>query len=226
MNRRHFCCITRRKVVFKVRSQLIQGGKFFSKLDLSQAYQQLPLDPDSKMFTIINTHKGLFQFNRLPLGILTAPSIFQCLIENILQGLPYICVHIDNILVSGNSEADHMQKLEQVLSRLQSDGTTLKRSKCTFATTSVEYLGHIIGSTGLHPSPAKVQAIQKGPASTNIIELRAFLGLIIYFTNFCQTYHLHCLHFIYCYVKLPSGIGLRANKLLLTKLKTYNQLRC
>ena len=80
----------------------------FSKLDLSQPYQQLPLDPDSKKFTTINTHKGLFQFDRLPFGISTAPSIFQHLMEN-LQGLPNVCVYIDDILVSGVSEADHMQ---------------------------------------------------------------------------------------------------------------------
>ena len=162
----------------------LQGGKLFSKLDLSQAYQQLPLDPDSKKFTTINTHKGLFQFERLPFGISTAPSIFQHLMENLLQGLPNVCVYIDDILVSGISEADHMQKLEQVLSRLSSAGITLKRSKCTFATTSVEYLGHIIDSTGLHPSPAKVQAIQKAPAPTNITELRAFLGLVNYYHKF------------------------------------------
>ena len=118
----------------------LQGGKLFSKLvtvdmlDLSQVYQQLLLDPDSKKFTTINTHKGLFQFSCLPFGISTAPSIFQLLMENLLQGLPNVCVYIDDILVSGIiSEADHMQKLEQVLSRLQSAGITQKRSKCTFA---------------------------------------------------------------------------------------------
>ena len=161
----------------------LQGGKLFSKLDLSQAYQQLPLDSNSKKFTTINTHKGLFQFERLPFGISTA-SIFQRLMENLIQGLPNVCVYIDDILVSGISEADHMQKLEQVLSRLSSAGITLKRSKYTFATTSVEYLGRIIDSTGLHPSPAKVQAIQKAPAPTNITELRAFLGLVNYYHKF------------------------------------------
>ena len=87
----------------------LQGGKLFSKLDLSQAYQQLPLDSDSKKFTTINTHKGLFQFEHLPFGISTAPSIFQHLMENLLQGLPNVCVYIDDILVYGISEADHMQ---------------------------------------------------------------------------------------------------------------------
>ena len=48
----------------------------------------------------------------------------------------------------------------------------------------MEYLGHIIDSTGLHPSPAKVHAIQKGPAPTNITELRAFLGFVNYYQKF------------------------------------------
>ena len=74
-----------------------------------------------------------------------------------------------------------MQKLEQVLPHLQSAGITLQQFKCTFATTSVEYLGHIIDSTGLHPSPTKVQAIQKAPAPTNIT---AFLGLVNYYHKF------------------------------------------
>ena len=74
----------------------LQGGKLFSKLDLSRAYQQFPLDPDSKKFTTINTHKGLFQFERLPFWISTA-SIFQRLMKNLLHGLPNVCVCIDDI---------------------------------------------------------------------------------------------------------------------------------
>ena len=87
----------------------------FSKLDLSQVYQPLPLPSDSQKFTTISTHRGLFQFKHLPFGISTAPSIFQCRMENLLHGLPNVCVYIDDILVSGISEADHMQKVKQVL---------------------------------------------------------------------------------------------------------------
>ena len=123
-----------------------------TKLDLSQAYQQLPLYSDSK-FTTINTHKGLFQYEHLPFGISTAPSIFQQVIKSLLGDLPNVRVYIDDILISGKTEADHLRNLELVLSQLSSAGITLKCSKCIFATTSVEYLGHIIDNKGLHPSP-------------------------------------------------------------------------
>ena len=54
----------------------LSGGKIFTKLDLSHAYQQIPLEEDSKQFTIINTTKGLFRFEHLPFGISAAPAIF------------------------------------------------------------------------------------------------------------------------------------------------------
>ena len=67
----------------------LTGGKQFSKLDLSHAYSQLPLDNKSKEYATVNTHRGLFRYNRLPYGISSAPAIFQRTMENILQVLPY-----------------------------------------------------------------------------------------------------------------------------------------
>ncbi|CAB3981663.1 Hypothetical predicted protein [Paramuricea clavata] len=65
---------------------------------MSQAYQQLRLDEESKKYTTINTHKGLYQYNRLPFGISSAPGIFQRTLENSLQGIPSVIVRVDDIL--------------------------------------------------------------------------------------------------------------------------------
>ena len=62
------------------------GGQYFTKLDLTQAYQQLPLDEDSRSILVVNTPKGLFQYTRLPYGVSTAPAIFQAIMDQILQG--------------------------------------------------------------------------------------------------------------------------------------------
>ena len=69
----------------------LSGGKTFSKLDLSHAYLQVPLDEQSQKYVTINTHKGLFRYKRLPFGIASAPSIFQRVMENLLQGIPRVC---------------------------------------------------------------------------------------------------------------------------------------
>ena len=54
----------------------LAGGKVFTKLDMSQAYQQLKLDETSRPYEVINTHKGLFRYTYLPYGISSAPGIF------------------------------------------------------------------------------------------------------------------------------------------------------
>ena len=162
----------------------LSGGTVFSKLDLSHAYLQLPLDDASKPYTTISTHKGLFQYERLPFGIASAPSIFQRTMESLLSGLPNVCVYIDDILVSGTTEEDHLHNLDSVLTRLESAGLTLKKSKCTFRASSVEYLGHVIDAQGLHPATSKIKAISQAPAPSNATELKSFLGLLNYYHKF------------------------------------------
>ena len=71
----------------------LSGGQRFTKLDLSHAYLQIPLDMPSRRLVTINTHKGLFKYTRLPFGIASAPSIFQQTMENLLQGIPQVCVY-------------------------------------------------------------------------------------------------------------------------------------
>ena len=116
----------------------LSGDKTFSKLDLANAYQQIPLESQSKQLVTINTHKGLYCYNRLPFGISAAPSIFQRIMENVLQGIPNTCIYLDDILVTGETQESHLANLEAVLSKLQSAGLRLKHSKCTFMMSSVE----------------------------------------------------------------------------------------
>ena len=99
----------------------LSGGKSFTKLDLSQAYLQVPLDENSKKLLVINTHKGLFRYTRLPFGVASAPGIFQLLMENVLQGIPKVVVYINDILVTGATDEEHIQTLLQVFERLERD---------------------------------------------------------------------------------------------------------
>ena len=98
-------------------------GKKLNKLNTSLAYQQLLLDNCSKQFTTFNTHKGLFQYNRLLYGMSFAAGIFQRNTENI----PYATVRVDDMLVSGAKDEDHFSKLEDVLISLERAGLRLKK---------------------------------------------------------------------------------------------------
>ena len=98
-----------------------------------------------------------------------------------MQGLPNVIVYIDDILVTGSNEKEHLYNLHRVLEHLAAAGVTLKKSKCIFAVSSVEYLGHIIDKEGLHPSPEKLPAIQEAPQPR---ELNSFFGLLNYYSKF------------------------------------------
>ena len=162
----------------------LAGGTAFTKLDLAHAYQQIPLDEDSKMFVVINTQKGLFRYNRLLFGVALVPGIFQRTIEGILRGILHVCVYIDDILVTGKSEEEHLQTVDEVLLRLEAAGPRLKWDKCTFMLPSVEYLGHTLSAEGLQPTMEKVRAIVEAPTPQNVSQLRSFLGLVNYYGKF------------------------------------------
>ena len=160
----------------------VSRGKSFSKLDLAHAYQQLVLDEESKKYTTINTEKGLYQYNRLPFGVSAAPAIRT--MENILQGLPKVCVYIDDILVTGQTEAEHLQNLHKVLTRIEEAGVHLKRDKCKFLMESVEFLGHVISAEGVLPNKKKVEAVLAAPTPKDVSQVRSFLGLMNYYRKF------------------------------------------
>ena len=160
------------------------GGQKFSKLDLSDAYNQLKLDPESQKYLVINTHKGLFRFCRLPFGVSSAPAIFQRVMNYVLADLKGITVFFDDVLVTGSSDGEHLQNLSAVFQRLKQHGLRLKKNKCSFFQSSVKYLGHIIDKDGIRPSNDKVKAIQEMPIPRDQAELRSFLGLVTYFSQF------------------------------------------
>ena len=160
---------------------LLAGGKPFTKMDLSHTYQLVKLDLQSQLYTTINTHKGLGRGLKI---INSTPSIFQCLMENLLQGLPQVSVYIDDILITGHIESEHVANVEKVLERLSLAGMKLRQEKSIFMAPEVQYLGHKITKQGIEPTEEKVEAIVQSPHPTNISELKAFIGLINYYGKF------------------------------------------
>lgn len=161
----------------------LHGGEEFSKLDLSRAYNQLELD-DSKNLTCINTHKGLFRYNRLVFGLCNAPFIFQQTMENLIGDIEGTCIFLDDILVTGENRQIHIDRLEKVLQRLEEAGLRLKQDKCELFKESVEYLGFIIDKNGLRKSQQKVEAILNCKSPKTVSELKSFLGMVNYYRCF------------------------------------------
>ena len=158
---------------------VLVGGQKFSKLDLSDAYNQLELDSESQKYLVINMHKGLFKFLRLPFGVSSAPAIFQRVMNKVLKNLKKTTKFFDDILVTGSNDEENLRNLCEVLKRIRDHCLCLKEDKC-----SVQYLGHVINKDGIRPSEEKIKAIQDILIPTNQAELHSFLGMVTYFSQF------------------------------------------
>ncbi len=101
--------------------------------------------------------------------------------EGLLQGIPGITIYLDDFLIIGRDNQEHLHTLSEVLKRLKDGGLRLKREKCAFMQREAVFLGHRVDSTGLHPLSNKVEALQKAPAPRNVTELKAYLGLLNYY---------------------------------------------
>ena len=161
----------------------LTGGVCFSKLDLTAAYQQMPLDEEPAKLVVVNTHQGLYQYTRLSFGVASAPAVFQRAMDTILRGIPQVICFLDDILVTGHSVEEHHKHLEEVLLRLQEHGVRLKKEKFRFCVESVEYLGLRIDAKEVHTTDRKVQTIIQTPSPKNISKLRSFLGMISYYAS-------------------------------------------
>lgn len=165
----------------------LNGAQYFSKIDLSRAYNQVELD-DSKKYTVINTHRGLFQYNRLVYGLSSSVGIFQRIMTNLLGNLPNVQVFLDDVIISGKNKSEHLHALEQVLQRLSESGLKLKQEKCVFLVDEVTYLGYVVSKEGVKADKSKIKAISKLEAPNNISELRSFIGMVNFFSKFIKNF--------------------------------------
>ncbi|CAG2226134.1 unnamed protein product [Mytilus edulis] len=199
----------------------LSGGQAFSKLDLSQAYQQIVLDEESRKYVTINTHKGLYQYNRLPFGVSSAPGIFQRTMENLLQGIPRVVVRVDDILITGSSKSEHLNNLETVLGKIQESGMRLNKDKCVFLAPEVVYLGHRIDQYGIYPVESKVKAITEAPEPKNVTELKSYLGMLNYYNRFLPDLSSKLAPLHELLKRKNNGNGTNHNKRLLNYQKLY-----
>jgi len=125
-----------------------------------------------------------------PFGLTNALATFRCVMNQILQ--PFlgksVLVFLDDILIYRPTMAAHCQPLQLVLQTLQDHEFYLKYSKCSFAQTQLEYLGHIISSKGVATDPSKIADMLHWPTPTNFTELRGFLGLTRHYRRFVKGY--------------------------------------
>nr|XP_039270990.1 uncharacterized protein K02A2.6-like [Styela clava] len=200
----------------------LAGGQKFSKIDLKQAYLQMEVEEESKELLTVNTHKGLYRFNRLPFGIASAPAIWQRTIEQILNGVPRSKCILDDMLTTGIITLNIWTILKNNLMRLQQYNLKVNKSKTEFFKNSVEFCGYKVDCNGLHKTDAKIKAIRDAPRPENVSQVRSFIGMVNYYQRFIPNlssvlYPLNCLLRANCrwkWTKYCEKAFLEAKKLM------------
>ena len=166
---------------------VVGDNKVFSKLDLENAYLQVPINDDENLL-VISTQQGLYRFKRLPYGLASAPGIFQRYISQLLNKFDDVVMYLDDILVVSKNIEDHKLRLKQVLEVLQKANVKLNEKKCDLFKTSLDFLGFVLSEKGFSPSPDKIKAILEAPEPTNLNELKSFIGLVTYYNRFVPNF--------------------------------------
>lgn len=162
----------------------MKGAKYFTKLDASSGFWQIPLDEYSSRLCTFATPFGRYRFLRLPFGIKSAPEVFQKIIHRYFGNIEGVVSYEDDLCIWSTSKEEHLKRLKEVFRRARECGLKFNKSKCELAKTEMRYLGHILSEDGIQADPSKILAIKNMPRPENKHDLMRFLGMVTYLTKF------------------------------------------
>ena len=123
---------------------------------------------------------------KVPFGLPQAPAYFQELMTGILKDFPFAIAYLDDIIIFSKTPQKHLSHIHMVVKKVKSANLSMKKSKCSFFSKEIQYLGHILSATGIQPLPPKTHAIQNMKPPTTPKQVRAFLGLVRYYKKFIK----------------------------------------
>uniref|UniRef100_A0A0N5CC24 RNA-directed DNA polymerase n=1 Tax=Strongyloides papillosus TaxID=174720 RepID=A0A0N5CC24_STREA len=164
------------------------GKRFYTSFDLKAGFHQIPLDENSRQIAAFITHKGIFQYKVMPMGLTGSPDKFQEIMDEVLEGIPDCYVYLDDILTCSNDENSHLNSIDDILGRIIKFEMKISLAKCQFGQTHVKYLGFHLDESGIHANPEKVKSIKDKPIPRTAKELKCFLGAISYFRKHIKNF--------------------------------------
>ncbi|XP_070188629.1 uncharacterized protein [Littorina saxatilis] len=165
-------------------------AKFFSKIDLSKGYWQIPVYPPDKEKLAFIVPQGQFTWTKMPFGLQNAVAVFSRMMRKLLKPLNRNDVYnfMDDILVATQDWKTHLQALCAVFHRLEEAGLTARPTKCVIGFSELDYLGHHVGHGLMWPEAAKVEKIQAARRPETKKDVRAFLGLVGFYRRYVPNF--------------------------------------
>lgn len=168
----------------------LAGARIFTVMDLASGFWQIPVAESDVEKLAFVTPIGTYEPLRMPYGYVGAPPIFQAAISESLDPLlyAYVLVYIDDIIVYSNSFSDHLKHLSSCLSLLQKHNWHVKLSKCQFASSSVNYLGHKVSAGVISPIDKNIEKLLAMKRPETAADIVSFLATINYYRKFIKGY--------------------------------------
>ncbi|XP_055619507.1 uncharacterized protein K02A2.6-like [Toxorhynchites rutilus septentrionalis] len=166
----------------------LHGAKYFSELDLSNAFYHLELSKESRDLTTFLAEDGMYRFTRLMFGVNCAPEVFQREMSRILKDADNIIVYIDDILIFAQTLEELRRSVANVLKILRKNNLTLNIEKCEFDRTKIKFLGHELDAEGFYIDKEKIIGVRNFREPITLSELRSFLGLASFIGPYIQNY--------------------------------------
>ena len=168
----------------------LEGSILFSTLDITSAYNQIPVREEDIPKTAFVTRNGLYEFTTMPFGLTGASATFQRLMEIALSGLQWSAclIYLDDVIIFSQTFDKHLERIRLVLDRIAEAGLKLKPRKCHLFAKEVTFLGHKLSSHGVLPNPDNVQKLLDWPVPRTVTEVRGFLGLGNYYRRFVRNF--------------------------------------
>jgi predicted aspartyl protease/transposase InsO family protein len=169
---------------------VLNGSAWFSTLDLRCGFWQVAQDERDADKTTFVTRRGSFRFRVLSFGLQGSPSLFQRVMDLVLAGLTWDCclVYIDDIVIFSRTQAEHIDRLEQVLRRLKEHNLKLKPDKCQFLQQSVSFLDYVVSGKGISLDERKTRTILQLQRPKNLKELRSYIGCFSFYRKFISSF--------------------------------------
>lgn len=156
-------------------------GKFFTSLDLAEAYHHIEVHPDDRPLLIFVANKKYYHFNRMPFGYRNASHHFNAAMDNILgPASKYAIWYLDDILIFSETREEHTRHVAEVLRLLATAGARIRPEKCFFMVTTVKFLGYRLGDGVVDLTQDRVATLSSYEKPTTVRQLRSFLGALNY----------------------------------------------